>query len=233
MINNMAEIPHRPGIAILASGSGSTAEAFINATRDGRVDAEVGLVISNNPSAEVLDRVANLCDQYGIAIETLVINSKTHPKGNANRGQTDEESSAICEAISRRNLTHVALMGYMKRVGGELIDEYGWRPDFTSIYQARMSNTHPGPLPETEDTYGIGTQERVVELGLTASRHTVHLVSSGIDKGPKIAEHPFEIKPGSSPKDIFERVQDIEKATLPYVLDNFLKEQAAYQNGNS
>jgi hypothetical protein len=45
-------------------------------------------------------------------------------------------------------------MGYMKMVRGELIEEYGWLPHFDSIYQARMSNTHPGPLPETVDTYG-------------------------------------------------------------------------------
>ena len=36
-----------PSIAILASGGGSTAEAFIHATLDGRVDAEVGLVVCN------------------------------------------------------------------------------------------------------------------------------------------------------------------------------------------
>jgi len=40
---------HRPGTAILASGGGTTAEAFIHVTQDGRVDAEVGLVVCNNP----------------------------------------------------------------------------------------------------------------------------------------------------------------------------------------
>lgn len=226
---------HKPGIAILASGGGTTAEAFIHATQDGRVDAEVGLVICNNPpeKAGIYSRVAKLRDLYGLDIETTMINSQTHPKGEGGRGQTSEESSAICAAISDGNFAHVALMGYMKRVGGELVEEYGWLPHFSSIYEARMSNTHPGPIPETIDTYGIHTSERVLELGLALSRHTVHVVSAGIDRGPIIAEHPVEVFSDDSPQDLFDRLQVVEKATLPYVVDRFIKEQEVYQNGNS
>lgn len=230
----MAEL-HRPGIAILASGSGSTAEAFINATQDGRIDAEVGLVICNNPpeKAGIYGRISRLNQQYGLDIETAEISSKTHPEGNVGRGQTLAEAAAICERVSQGGFVHVALMGYMKMVRGELVEEFGWLPQFSSVYQARMSNTHPGPLPETEDTYGIHTSEKVLELGLTVSRHTVHVVASGIDRGPKIAEHPVEVLPDDTPQDLFERVQIVEKSALPYALEKFLKEQVAYQNGNS
>ena len=119
-------------------------------------------------------------------------------------------------------------MGYMKIVRGDLIEEYGWQPHFTSIFQARMSNTHPGPLPETEDTYGLHTSERVLELGLSVSRHTVHVVASGVDRGPKIAEHPVEILPEDTAQDLFNRVQVVEKVALPYALDKFLKEQRSF-----
>lgn len=226
---------HRPGIAVLASGSGSTAEAFIHATQDGRINAEVGLVICNNPpeKAGIYDRVARLNKQYGLDIEAVEISGKTHPDGNVGRGQTLAEAAAIAERVRRGGLAHVACMGYMKMIRGDLVEEYGWLPHFSSIYQARMSNTHPGPLPETEDTYGIHTSERVLELGLLSSKHTVHLVASGIDRGPKIAEHPVEVLPDDSPQDVFDRVQIIEKAALPYVLDKFLKEQEVYQHGNS
>lgn len=231
----MSEGSHKPGVAILASGSGSTAEAFIHATQDGRVDAEVGLVICNNPPEEagIFDRIARLQQQYGLDIRALVINSRTHPKGDTCRGQTAEESAAICEVISTGRYAHVALMGYMKQVGGELVEEYGWQPGYGSVYQARMSNTHPGPLPETQDTYGIYTQKRVLILGLSASKHTVHLVSAGIDEGPILAEHPVEVLPDDTPQDLFDRVQIVEKVALPYAIDKFLKEQEAYHNGNS
>lgn len=221
---------HKPTIAILASGSGSTAEAFIHATQDGRADSEVGLVVSNNPpeKAAIFARVQRLNDLYGLDIEAVEISSKTHPDGNVGRGQTLAESAAICQRVADGGFAHVALMGYMKMVRGDLIEECGWRPHFTSIFQARMSNTHPGPLPETEDTYGLHTSERVLELGLSASRHTVHLVASGIDRGPKIAEHPVEVLSEDTPQDLFNRVQVVEKAALPYTLDKFLREQRSF-----
>lgn len=225
---------HTPGIAILASGGGSTAEAFIHATQDGRVQAEVGLVVCNNPpeKAGIWELVQKLNDKYRLDIETVEINSKTHPGGDMGRGQTLAESAAICEKVSHGGYGHIALMGYMKMVRGDLIDEYGWLPHFSSIYKARMSNTHPGPIPETEDTYGEGTSKRVLELGLSASRHTVHLVAAGIDRGPVLAATPVVVQEDDSPLDLFGRVQLIEKATLPLVIDRFLKEQVAY-NGST
>ncbi len=225
----MSEL-HNPTIAILASGSGSTAEAFIHATQDGRVAAEIGLVICNNPpeKAGIFGRVDRLNQLYGLSIGAIEISGRTHPDGNVGRGQTLAESAAICERISHAGFAHVALMGYMKMVRGELIEEYGWKPSFSSIYQARMTNTHPGPLPETEDTYGIHTSERVLELGMSVSRHTVHLVAAGIDRGPKIAEHPVEVLVDDTPQDLFDRVQIVEKAALPYALGKFLREQESY-----
>ena len=226
----MSTSEHKPGIAILASGSGSTAEAFIHATQDGRVDAEVGLVICSKPPEEaaIFDRVDKLNAQYSLDIETVEISARTHPNGPVGRGQTLGESVAICEKVSSAGLVHVALMGYMKIVRGELIEEYGWQDSYNSIYEARMTNTHPGPLPETEDTYGIYTSGRVLELGMTASRHTVHLVSAGVDRGPIIAEHPVEVINGDTARDIFDRVQVVEKAAFPYALGKFLSEQGEY-----
>lgn len=226
----MTKKDQAPSVAILVSGSGSTAEAFIHATQDGRVDAEVGLVVCNNPpeKAGIFDRITRLRNQYGLDIETAIINGKTHPKGSSGRGQTLEESSAICELVSAGNFAHVALMGYMKQVNGELVEEYGWLPHLKSLYQARMSNTHPGPLPETEGTYGIYAQERVLELGLTASKHTLHIVSAGIDRGPIIAEHPVEVLDGDTPQELFDRLQVVEKTALPYALGKFLREQLEY-----
>lgn len=228
--SDMIERFHTPRVAILASGGGTTAEAFIHATQDGTVDAEVGLVVCNNPPerAGVYDRIAKLNAQYGLDIETRMINGITHPAGPSERGQTDEESAAIRDAMDAGRFDHVALMGYMKRVRGDLVEDYGYLPHFRSPYYARMSNTHPGPLPESVDTYGIHTQERVLELGMELSRHTLHLVSAGIDLGPKIAEHPVVVLPGDTPEDLFKRVQQVEKAELPGALDTFLKLQRSF-----
>jgi len=225
---------YRPRIAVLASGGGTTVEAFIHATQN-NVNAEVGLVVCNNPPDKVgvYDRIKRLNDQYGLDIKTAYINGKMYPGGNQGRGQTLEESQAICDLIASGGYDHVALMGYMKEVRGALIDEYGWHPDFKSIYQARMTNTHPGPLPETTDTYGIYTSQRVLKLGMFgigASRYTMHLVSSGIDLGPIVAESPVDVLADDTPESLFARVQTVEKRQLPIMLGEFLAKQHEYLN---
>jgi phosphoribosylglycinamide formyltransferase-1 len=88
-----------------------------------------------------------------------------------------------------------------------------------------MLNTHPGILPATADTYGIHTQEKVLELGLIKTAHTVHAVAAGIDAGPIFTEHEVPVFPGEAPQKLFDRVQRVEKAFLPIDIDRFLKEQ--------
>ena len=62
-------------IAIFASGSGSNAEAIIRATYEGRLSSEVGLVISNNADAGVLQRAKALEVNYR-AIDQRNFNSE-------------------------------------------------------------------------------------------------------------------------------------------------------------
>lgn len=230
----MSEL-HRPTIAILASGDGSTAEAFIDATQNRNIDVDVGLAISNNPpdKAGIYSVVDRLNLQYGLDIQMAHISGKTHPGGKVGNGQTLAESGSIAELVYNGGFAHVALMGYMKKVRGDLLEEYGWLPCHKSIYLGRMSNTHPGPLPETGDTGGIHASELVLNLGLTVSKHTVHLVGAGIDKGPKLAEYPVYVEEGDTPQDLFERVQSVEKIELPYVIDRFLKGQANFNHDHS
>lgn len=231
----MSEL-HRPSIAVLATGEvgggGSTLKEFVEATQKGIVDADVGLVICNLTDSGVFDKVADLNAEYGLDIETQYINQYTHPGGKQERGQTLEESAAICEIIAKGNFTLVALMGYMRIVAaeGDLMKEYGWLPEFDEsdpfqlgVYRARMINTHPGILPATADTYGIHAQERVLELGLTETAQTLHAVAAEVDAGPIIAENRVPVLPGDDPQKLFDRVQRIEKAHLPIDIDTFLK----------
>lgn len=219
---------HNHRVAILASGSGSTAEAFIHATQDGRVAAEVGLIVCSQPrgKAAIFDRVDRLNAQFGLDIEVVHIGATTHPEGNIGRGQTLSESAAICDLGKRRGIEHFALMGYMRIVQGDLLDQYGYHFDrHTSELEADMTNNHPAPLPYTRDTYGAGASAKVLELGMKRSCHTLHVVSAGVDAGPIIAEHPVEVKEDDTPQSLFERVQIAEKVGLPYALGKFLREQ--------
>jgi phosphoribosylglycinamide formyltransferase-1 len=237
----MAE--HLTSVAILASGDresgggGSTMERFIRDAQDGLVAAEVGLVVCNNPrgTVGVYDRIDNLNREFGLDIEVLTINGVTHPKGPQERGQTLAEASAICEAVNGRGIGRILCLGYMKSINGDLMDEFGWKPAYEAadpenkgIYLARMVNTHPGILPETADTHGIGASAKARELGLLFTAHTLHVVGPRIDAAPIIAEHLVPILPDDTDQIVFDRVQGTEKTKLAPVMDEYYTAQAAF-----
>lgn len=221
----------RPNIAILASGGGTTAEAFVHATQDGRVKANVGLVVCNNSpeKAGIYDRIQRLNGDYGLAIPVLRISGVTHPDGPGEKGEmTLGESEAICQEVTNSGCALVALMGYMKKVRGDLLEEYGW-PGHGSFSLGRMLNTHPGPLPETAGFHGVHVQEEVLRREMTHSAHTVHLVTGGYDEGPVVQETKVPVMEGDTPDSLFDRVQVVEKQELPIAIDYHLYQIGAHK----
>lgn len=220
-----------PSIAILASGSGSTAEACIRATQNGTLGARVGLVVCNNPphKAGIYERVSQLNSEIGLAIPVLHISGITHPGGAGNKGeQTFEESQAISYAVDQAGCVLVALMGYMKKIRGPLLQAYGWDDTMHSAADARMLNTHPGPLPQTEGLYGKRAQAAVLESGLGYSAHTVHTVTDAYDQGMIIQETRVPVEPGDTPDSLFDRVQAVEKRMLPHAINMCLEQRGVY-----
>lgn len=221
-----------PRIAILASGGGTTAEAFIRAGQAGEINVDVGLVIISRQEAGVFQRIKSLNKEFGLDIETVLINHKTHPAAdgeNVNRGdQTAGEEAAILAKLLAGNFDLIALMGYMKRVGPNLIEAFGWLPEYTSVFQAKMVNTHPGLLPDTKGFYGLHIQEYVLEHHLPYGGQTLHVVSEKYDDGPIIAEHKVMVEPGDTAEKLFARVQAVEKKYLPMDIEDFIQARLAY-----
>ena len=219
-------------IAVLASGGGTTVETFIHAYQAGKIDTEVGLVICSRKDAGVFQRIAGLNATYGTAIPCILINSKTHPVAADEiemRGrQTHAEESAIIERILEGGYDLVVNMGYMKRNGPRLVYTFGWRDEYTSIYQARMLNTDPGLLPETKGLYGELVQQHVINHHLPYSGQTLHIVAEDYDDGPTIAEHKVKVRSGDTPQSLFARVQAMEKRKLPKDVQSFLTAQKVY-----
>ena len=229
------DVPKRPVIAVFASGSGTTFQATAEAVHDEVVDFDIGLVITDHEDAGVLQRVADINKAYGWNIKTAIINKKRYPGGKQPRGQTLDEAKAVCDVLKANKIDHLVLMGCLRVIGQQVVDEYGWKPEFAKrdpknkgVYLTRMTNTHPGILPATTDTFGIHTQELAIKLGLKQTAHTFHALATGVDEGPIIAENRVRIYPTDTPEKLFARVQRIEKARLPLDIDSFLKDQAAY-----
>lgn len=227
----------KTSVAILASGSGTTAEAVIRATQAvPELSYEVGVVISNNPDAGVLDRVERLNQQYGLAIQTDVVNKHVYNGGfRGDLEQTDQESTKIWSIVSENNVGLVLLAGYLRKVGGPLLAQYGARPEHTSIYQARMLNTHPGILPQTKGMFGKGVHKHIEELRQANlsplpiySAQTLHIVSKDYDEGGIIAENTFPVYIGDTADQIEETAQSVEKAHIAHDINSFLVRQAQW-----
>jgi phosphoribosylglycinamide formyltransferase-1 len=174
----------RPGIVILGSGGGTTAEALIYATQLGTVEADVKLVISNSMTKGLFRKVERINSMGHAAIDTLYVTSKTNPDGpNGDGAQTDEEAEFIYEnttdAVGEDGL--VLLMGYMKKVRGPLLN------------MKHILNFHPGPLPFTAGLAGIDVQKHLLANEYPVSGHTIHHVTEEYDAGAKVSEHLAEL----------------------------------------
>jgi phosphoribosylglycinamide formyltransferase 1 len=222
----------KPRIAILASGGGTTAEAFIRAAHEGIVNAEVGMIIVSRSDAGIFDRIAALNEELGLNIPCRLVSRRSFPEAPGEvvgRGyQTVAEEAEILRLLTEGNFDLIALMGYMKRIGPTIIKAFGWVPEYTSMYQAKMLNTHPGLLPDTKGFYGEQIQAYVLDKGLPYGGQTVHLVSEDYDDGPIIAEHRVTVEPNDTSETLFARVQAAEKHYLPLDIDAFLTARLAY-----
>ncbi|OGL34485.1 hypothetical protein A3F65_02070 [Candidatus Saccharibacteria bacterium RIFCSPHIGHO2_12_FULL_47_16b] len=220
----------RPKVAVLCSGEGTTAEAVIKTWANDAKAPMVNLVICNNPDAGIFKRLIGLNKDYELVIEATVINSQTHP-GNAKKGeQTAAEEEAILNKILAGNFNLVWLAGYMKKIGPKLVHQFGWRPEYKSIYLAMMLNTHPGLLPETIGYMGVHVQELVLKNKLQAG-HSLHVVSEKYDEGPIVTEHNVQIESNDTPETLFERVKASERKNLPGDIANFIKKRKQYLGG--
>ena len=223
----------KPRIAILASGSGTTAEAFIRAGQRGEINVDVGLVIVSRKDAGIFQRIADLNNEYGLNIECVLINNQTHPAAGAEHvgqgEQTAGEEAAILAKLLSGSYDLVALMGYMKKIGPNLVQAFGWLPEYKSLFQAKMVNTHPGLLPDTKAFYGEKIQQYVLDHKLPYSGQTLHVVSEEYDAGPIIAEHKVPVEPGDTAETLFARVQSVEKKFLPKDVEDFIKGRIAFR----
>tara|TARA_R100001143_G_C3358061_1_gene133782 strand:- start:2279 stop:2860 length:582 start_codon:yes stop_codon:yes gene_type:complete len=176
-------------ISFLASHGGSSARHIIAAIREGRLDAEPGILISNNRDAPILD----WCQDNSIT--SMHISSLS-------RGGESAADRAIAAALSDAGSDLVVCSGYMKKIG----------PETLRLYPYRILNIHPALLPAHggKGMYGDHVHQAVLQAGETESGATVHYVTDGIDEGPIIKQHIVPVMPDDTLETLRSRVQACE-----------------------
>jgi phosphoribosylglycinamide formyltransferase-1 len=148
-------------LAILVSGRGSNFEALARGVGEGRIEARIAIVVSNNPEAQALETAR------GLGIEALCLPSKGVG--------TDDYAGMLVEVLAPLGVDLICLAGFMRRVGQPLLD----------AYPGRILNIHPSLLPSFP---GLNVQQQAIAHGVKYSGCTVHFVDSGIDSGPIVAQ---------------------------------------------
>ena len=180
-------------LAVLASHEGSTLQALIDACANRELDAQVVLVISNNSQAGALRRA----DVAGI--ERHHISGKTH-------ASQEGADHAMAAALNDAQVDWVLLLGYMKKMGDNVLSQYS----------GRIINTHPALLPAFggQGFFGRKVHEAVHAAGVAESGATLHLVGSEYDTGPIIAQVTVPVSTDDDVDAIEHRVKAAEKKLL-------------------
>jgi phosphoribosylglycinamide formyltransferase 1 len=144
-------------LGILISGRGSNFEAIADNVAAGTIPAEIGVVISNRPSAPGLDSAR----RRGLPALSL-------PSKGLDREVYDR---MLWEALEQHQVDLVCLAGFMRLLSASFIRRF----------PGRILNIHPSLLPSFP---GLDAQHQALEHGVKISGCTVHLVDENLDSGP-------------------------------------------------
>jgi phosphoribosylglycinamide formyltransferase-1 len=180
-------------LTVLISGRGTNLGALLRAIEQGQCDARVELVVSDRAAAEGLE----LARSRGIAQQ--VVRMRDYP----DRASWD---LALTAAVANGSPELVVLAGFMRLLGAP----------FITRFRQRIINVHPALLPLFPGTNGA---EQAVASGMRFSGCSVHLVDSGVDTGPVIAQAVVPILPGDDAATLHARIQRVEHILFPRVID--------------
>ena len=182
-------------IVVLISGGGSNLQAVIDQVGNGTIDAEISLVISNNPDVKGLERAA----QAGIA--TAVINHREYDS-------RDSFERELIRQIDAHQPDLVVLAGFMRI----------FNAGFTNHYAGRMLNIHPSLLPKYK---GVNTHARALEADESEHGATVHFVTSELDGGPLVLQAIVPVEKADTASDLAARVLVQEHIIYPIAIKWF------------
>lgn len=197
-------------MAVLASGTGTTLQAVIDACDAGTLQAAVVVVIGNNSGSGAALRA----ERHGIPFVHL--SSYTHP-------DPAELDATIRDALLAHEVDLVLLAGYMKKIG----------PRTLRAFSGRIVNTHPALLPKFggQGMYGSNVHAAVLASGDTQTGISVHLVDEDYDTGRVLAQREVPVRPGDDASSLAERVQSNERPFLVEVLARIASGDLVFPSG--
>jgi phosphoribosylglycinamide formyltransferase-1 len=176
-------------LGVLVSGRGSNLQAILDAIRDGRLKARVGVVLSNVAGAPGLERAR------AAGVPAQVLSHKDFPS----RERYDE---ALVERLRAHEVDLVCLAGFMRLLS----------PVFVRAFPGRILNVHPSLLPSFP---GLHAQRQALEHGVKVTGATVHLVDEELDHGPILMQSAVPVLEGDDEDSLSARILEQEHKIYP------------------
>ncbi len=184
-------------IAIFASGSGSNAQKIMEHFKR-HTEAEVVLILTNNPSAYVLQRA----DNFEIPSHIFT-------------RQEFYDTDDVIRILKNLQVDLIVLAGFLWLVP----------PDLLQAFPNKIINLHPALLPKYggKGMYGDNVHKAILAAGEEESGITIHFASDQFDEGEIIHQSKFKIEPGDNLEMVKFKGQQLEHQYFPKVIENLLK----------
>lgn len=187
-------------LGILGSGSGSNMQAILDAIELGTLNAEIVLVMSDNPDAYILERA----HKAGIPHEIIEC-QKYHNKF------PEQAQETTAQRLKSAGVELVCLAGFMRLVKQPLLN----------AFPHRIINIHPSLLPAYP---GLMAWKQAVEDNAKVSGCTVHYVDAGMDTGEIIAQQSVPVLENDTDLTLHKRIQVAEHELYPAAIKLWMKQ---------
>jgi formyltetrahydrofolate-dependent phosphoribosylglycinamide formyltransferase len=189
-------------IAILASGTGTIAQALLDASaRDDLAGGRVVVVMSDRTGARALERAKES------GVEALFVDPALYP----NRESYD---LALVASLTERDVDLVCLAGFMRVLS----------PAFIDAFRDRVLNTHPALLPAFPGAHAVAD---ALAWGVKVTGATVHFAYERVDEGPIILQEAVPVLPGDDLASLHDRIKGVEHRLVPEAVRLVLSERIA------
>jgi phosphoribosylglycinamide formyltransferase-1 len=179
-------------LAVLLSGSGTTLQNFIDRIADGRLAAEIVLVLASRADAAGLQRAR------AAGIPAIAVPRKDFP-------DVDAFNDALHAELARCQCDLIVLAGFLSPF------------QLRERYRARVLNIHPALIPAFcgKGFYGERVHRAVLEAGVKVSGCTVHFADDQYDHGPIILQGVVPVLDDDTVEALAARVHTLELELYP------------------
>ena len=179
-------------LGVLASGNGSNFEYIIKSIQNNQLNAEISILIVNNPDCLAIKKAIKYKIPY------VIINHRDCQSRL-------EHDMLVLKKLEDLSVELVVMAGWMRIVGEEIINRF----------KNQLINIHPSLLPSFK---GIDAIQQAMDKRVTITGCTVHYVQKEVDSGSIIIQAAVPLKEKDSIETLKKRIQDMEHIILPLAI---------------